>query len=325
MLTFSSFFDSHTQWYQGGWEYENFYGVSPNEFSALNKPEWILKDRGGNWLYIPFDCKNGSCARYAMDFGNQEFRNWWINNVKDVMARGDYRGMMIDDVNLTWRVGNGNGDHVLPIDPRTGTEMTLENWQKYMAEFLEQIKDNFPNKEKAFNLIWFADETTNPYIQRQIDAADYVHLERGFMDYGLRGDGKWGLESFHAFIDFVHSRGKKFVASGEATTTSDRDYDLANYFLMTRGDDLIGEENNAWSMPDNWWSGYDTNLGAALGGRYIWNGALRRDFENGIVLVNPPERQDLNLTLDRNYIRLNGDIVSSLTLQAKRGAVLKNY
>ena len=71
----------------------------------------------------------------------------------NVMNRGDYRGMMIDDVNLTWRVGNGNGDHVLPIDPRTGTEMTLEGWQKYMAEFLEQIKSNFPNKEKAFNLI----------------------------------------------------------------------------------------------------------------------------------------------------------------------------
>lgn len=323
MMTFSTFFDSHTSWFPGAWEYENLYGQKPSSSVATNNPDWVLRDVNGNALYIPFTCSNGSCTRYAMDFGNPAFRNWWINQMRATMGRGNYRGIYLDDVNMTWRISNGNGVSRTPIDPRTGSEMTLDNWRKYLAQFVEQINNAFPDKEITHNTIWFAGETSDPYIRRQIDAADYIHLERGFMDNGLRGQGKFSLENFHAFIDFLHNRGKKFIAYGKAETTKDREYDLANYFLMNTGDDLLGERNQNWTKPTNWWSGFDVQLGAALGSRYVWNGAIRRDFENGMVLVNPPDRADLVLSLDNSYQRLNGATINNIVLTAKQGAVLK--
>ncbi len=323
MLTFSSYFDRHTNWFSNAWEYENLYGQTPSSSVAKNNPNWILRDANGNKLYIPFACKNGTCPRYAMDFGNQAYRNWWFNNMNTIMARGNYRGIYLDDVNMTWRVSDGSGVTKTPIDPRTGNPMTLSNWRKYMAQFVEQIKSRFPNKEIVHNLIWYAGETSDPYILRQIDAADFIHLERGFMDKGLRGQGKFSLENFHSFIDLVQNHDKPFLAFGKAETTKDREYDLANYFLMNSGDDLLGEQNLNWTKPTTWWSGFDTELGAPLGDRYVWNGAIRRDFENGMVLVNPPDRAELVLNLPGSFKRLNGGSVSSVTLTAKHGVVLK--
>ena len=78
-------------------------------------------------------------AQYAADFGNQQFRDYWINEAKSQLAAG-YKGLFVDDVNLDWRVGNGSGATVYPINPRTGAQMTLADWRKSFAEFTEQIE-----------------------------------------------------------------------------------------------------------------------------------------------------------------------------------------
>lgn len=33
--------------------------------------------------------------------------------------------MFVDDVNLDWRISNGDGVSVIPVDPNTGLLMTL--------------------------------------------------------------------------------------------------------------------------------------------------------------------------------------------------------
>ena len=325
MLVYSPFFDGYSSWYRNGWEYEDLYGVVRNHPLIQSNPEWILKSAGGNRLYIPFACNPTPCVRYAMDFGNQGFRNWWINKMRATLSRGNYRGIFLDDVNMTWRVSNASGSQVLPIDPRTGQTMTLSNWRRYMAEFLEQIAGAFPNTELAQNIIWYAGDVSEPLIRRAIDAADLIHLERGFMDRGLRGQGRFSLENFHGFIDFVHSRGKPFLAFGKAETVQERNYDLANYLLMNRGSDYLGEQNLNWTRPSSFWSGFDVQLGGALDQRYVWNGAIRRDFENGMVLVNPPDRATLTLPLGGSFRKLDGQVVSQVTLGAKQGVVLKRF
>ncbi len=63
------------------------------------------------------------------------------------------------------------------------------------------------------------------------------------------------------------------------------EYSLANYLLISTGRDGVGEQD---MTPDNWWKGWDTDLGTALGERYEWQGLIRRDFKGGMVLVGEP-------------------------------------
>ena len=83
--------------------------------------------------------------------------------------------------------------------------MTLEDWRRYFAEFMEEIRAAFPEAELGHNSIWYAGELENEFIQRQIAAADYFNFERGATDGGLRsGSGRFGFETFLRTVDFVH-------------------------------------------------------------------------------------------------------------------------
>ena len=326
MLTYSPYFDSRISWYPNAMVYRDAYAMYRDSDIAAEHPEWVLRDTQGNMLYIPYGCSGGSCPQYAADIGNPAFRQWWIHVLGEKLALG-YRGVFIDDVNLAWRVGNGEGDSITPIDARTGTQMTFSDYQRYWAEFLEQIRSTFPDAEIAHNAIWFAQgaEDDDQYIARQISAADYYFLERGVNDGGLRGgDGRWGFETFLAYIDYIHSLGTNIILDDNSSTSvQSRDYELAAYFLVNNGYDYLsadGDRSN--TSPDNFWQGYNVNLGIALGERFKQNGLIRRDFECGLALVNQPEEPDRTINLGETFYTIEGAAVNSVTLVESSGAVL---
>ena len=321
---FAPRFDRETDWFRDAWFYKNTYAIKPDSRVFAEHPEWILRDRNGRRLYIPYDCSGGRCPQYAGDFGNPDYRAYWIAQARAIMDEG-YTGIWIDDVNMTWRVSDGYENRVIPIDPRTGELMTLDDWRRYLATFMEEIRDALPNAELAHNIIWYAGdrENTNRHIQRQIDAADYINLERGVTDRGLTGtDGRYGLTTFLDFIDMLHDRGADVILLDEAETTTQRQYALAGWLAISEGNDLMGSENNSWSTPDRWWSGYDTDMGEALGDRYIWRNLIRRDFECGLVLLNPPDRSRVSASLGRTMTTLEGARVSSVSLRGDESAIL---
>ena len=83
-----------------------------------------------------------------------------------------------------------------------------------------------------------------------------------------------------------------------------------------------------------WFDEFDFKLGAALTKppRSAWKeGVWRRDFERGIVLVNPT-KQSVTVALEPGIRRLpgkqaptvnTGDPVTAVTLEAKDGIVLQ--
>ncbi|MBL8210688.1 MAG: NPCBM/NEW2 domain-containing protein [Bryobacterales bacterium] len=318
---FSPYFDSRLSWFPNAWIYIDLYAIKTDSPLVWQHPEWILKDSAGNRLFIPWNCSNGSCPQYAGDITNAGFRQYWIDQTRALMNKG-YKGIWLDDVNMQFRVGNGWGTEIPPLDPRTGTTMTWDNWRKYIAEFVEQIRREFPSAEIMHNCIWFAGPNgirdNDQYIQRQISAANYINVERGFGDPGLTGGtGEWSLQALLAFIDRVHARGRHVVIDDYYPQTLE--YGLANYFLINNGSDALGE---LISTPDNWYAGYDVNLGAPTGARTNWNNLLRRDFQNGLVLVNEPGAPTRTVTLPGTYRTVNGVSVTSVTLAARQGAVL---
>ncbi len=320
----SPFFDSRLSWFPNAWAYKDAYAIKPGTWEYNQHPEWILRDASGKKLYIPFACNGGSCPQYAGDFGNPAFRAHWIAEAQELQQTG-YLGMWIDDVNMAWRVSDGWANHVKPIDPRTGAEMTLTNWRRYMTEFMEEIRAAVPGMEIGHNIIWYAgpEDNSDPWIAREIDAADYINLERGITDQGLTGNnGRFGLTTFLEFVDYVHGRGRHVILMDEGGTTTQREYALAGYFLISDGVDMVSTEELSWSAPDSWWHGYDTDLGDALGPRYFWNDLIRRDFDCGIVLLNRPDWPSISVNLGETMTKINGQSVGSVTLSGDQAVIL---
>jgi hypothetical protein len=224
-------------------------------------------------------------------------------------------------------VGDGSGQQVAPIDPRTGAAMTDAAWKSYFADFLEQVRAALPGVEIVDNAVWFtgggSHDGTQPEIARQIAACDYYHMERGFNDPGLTGGtGVWSVFAMMRFIDNAHARGTHVILQSYAGDAAGAEYNLAGYFLVNDGGDLVSSSYG--SLPDQWWSGFDTNLGDAKGPRYQWNGVWRRDFTNGVVLLNEPGAATKTLSLGGTYTTIAGSQVSSVSLAAGHGAVLKS-
>lgn len=320
MRGYAPYFNQALSWAPPTDFYKDLYAIYPQETGLISQhSDWVLKDGAGHNLYIPYDCNGSSCTQYAADVGNPEFRQYWINEAKSNLAKG-YKGIFIDDVNMEMKVGNASGTLTAPIDPRTGRPMTETDWRRYVAEFTEEIRRQLPDANIVHNTVWWEDQS-DPYVQREIRSADTIELERGFTDTGLTGGfGKFGFLSLLSHIDWLHSLGKSVTLEPYLSTPSQREFELASYFLINKSSDSIASDYQ--TDPDNFWSGWEVNLGHATGSRYEWNGLFRRNFEGGFVLVNPPEGRATTVALGGQYTELDGGQVSSVTLGERRGVVL---
>ena len=108
----------------------------------------------GSPLYVPYACEGGTCPQYAADIGDPAFREAWLEQTAEKLRHG-YRGLYIDDVNLTPHVGDGTGQIVMPVDERTGATMTAADWNRYMADFVELVRKRFPSIEIVHNSLWW--------------------------------------------------------------------------------------------------------------------------------------------------------------------------
>jgi hypothetical protein len=322
MVAYSPYFDGKTTWYPRAWVYHDAYAIYRGSTLAAEHPQWILRDAAGRPLFIPFACSQGTCPQYAADIADPAYRHYWIQVARAQLARG-YRGVFIDDVNMQKRVSDGSGTLIAPIDDATGRPMTDEAWSRYMARFMQEVRAAMPGVEIAHNVEWFAHtprRTADPLIAAELRAADYINLERGVNDTGIRGgSGPYSLNSLLAYIDAVHALGRSAVLDGSAGESAGIEYSLASYLLISTGKDLVGATG---MTPDHWFHGFDLNLGDARGPRYTWKGVLRRDFASGTALVAAPESGTHTLALPAAMRTLTGQGVTSVTLAPASGVVL---
>jgi hypothetical protein len=322
-VVYSPYWDTRLSWYPNGSPYLDAYAIYLGSDLANQHPDWILKDSNGNKLYIPFACNGTTCTQYAADIGSPAWRQYYIDQMKAYVNLG-YKGIYVDDVDMDLNTGNASGTIVAPRDPRTGATMTDTAWKSYFAEFMEQLRTALPNTQIIHNSVWFAgggnNDASNPYIVRQIKAANLINIERGFTDGGITGGtGTWSLFNYMAYMDKLHSYGDHFIIQSYANTSADMEYNLAGYFLVTDGNDYVYTDGG--SNPTNWWSAYDTDLGGATGARYQWNGLWRRDFSNGFVILNEPGASTKTVSLGGTFKNTAGAAVTNATLSASRGAV----
>ncbi|MBZ5577306.1 MAG: hypothetical protein LAP40_12165 [Acidobacteriia bacterium] len=325
MVVYTPYFDIRTAWYPNAYAYMDLYGIQKGSSEEVFHPEWILRDQNGNKLYIPYNCGGGTCAMWAADIANPAFRAAWITSALGNLSGGNYLGLYIDDVNLEFRVSDGWGNQAAPIDFNTSQPMTYDAWRTYVAAFVEQVRAALPNKGIIENSLWFAGpagvQDKDPAVQRQIATADKINLERGIAsDPNLTGGtGFWSVYSFFDFVDRLHSAGKGVNFQEYGLDAAGQEYGLASYFMISGGNDSIGDDT---STPDNWWTGYETDLGAPLGPRSYDRGVFQRDFSGGKVLLGEPGLSPRSVDLGGTFTTLDGTAVSSVTVTGRQGIVL---
>jgi hypothetical protein len=319
MRAYSPYFDTRLRWFPDAWVYRDAQAIYNPSALARRHPEWILSDASGRKLFVRFGCSGATCPQFAADIGDPAFRANWIAGARAQLAKG-YKGLFIDDVNMARSTGDGSGAFVAPVDPRTGSAMTDVAWKRYMADFMVEVRRALPGVEIVHNVLWPIGDGS-PDVRRELRAADYIELERGFNDDGITGGtSHFGFETLASFIDRRHADGQGVILDGYAPTPAGRLYGLATYFLVGNGRDALA--NDAYTTPDRWWKGYDTQLGAPTGPRHRSQGVWRRDFARGIVLVNEPGAPARTVRVGAGFSDLDGVARPEVRLAPASGAVL---
>jgi uncharacterized protein (TIGR03437 family) len=175
------------------------------------------------------------------------------------------------------------------------------------------------------NTIWYAGPPgvldADPAIQRQIATANTIVLERGVAsDTGLTGGtGAFSVYAYFAYIDRVHAEGKGISFQEYALDAAGQQYGLASYFLISDGNDSIGDSS---TNPGDWFPGYGVNLGTPLGPRTYNNGIFQRSFTGGMVLLGEPGLASQSVPLGGTFTTLDGTSLNTVTLAGQQGYVL---
>jgi hypothetical protein len=297
-----------TAWDAASWVRRSAYALDAT--TAAAHPDWVLKDAYGNKLYLG--------AAPAADFGNPAYRAWWIAQARTQVD--GVRGLYVDDVSMERRVTFSWGTTATPKDPRTNGSMTEANWQRYMADFMVELRAALPSAEIVHDVLWYKGDTAANVV-RELGAADAVALEKGFNDPTITTwAGGRGWDALAAFVTRRQAAGTSVVLDGYAESADARLYGLATALLLDTGKTLLG--NDAWTAPNRYWTGYDLDLGAPAGPRGIWQNVWRRDFEDGLVLVNPPGAPAVELAVGPDYVDLDGTPRDTLTLAGGQAMVL---
>jgi hypothetical protein len=327
--------------YRGGLVYSDVQAVYPGQTTIRRRDarrtrkakrklrRYVLRDRRGRALYVPFGCNGHTCPQYAADIGSPGWRAYEIRRLRRAL-RHRYKGIFLDDVNFNVNVSRGSGAPAGPIDPRTRRPMTPDAWQAYMAGFVRQVRAAFPKRELMVNTIWWKPESSldDPDVRAALAAASHVELERGTEDV-FRGQSYPGLLGV---MDRLHALGIGFNLDGYLSDTRSRaEFELGTYFLTSDGRDSVNAEYGSCPTSEgrspcreDFWKGYRVHLGAPLGARATRSdGLLERRFAKGLVLVNPPGAPRRQVRLDTLYTDLDGTLRLFATLDGGQALILR--
>jgi hypothetical protein len=240
-------------------------------------------------------------------------------------------GFFID--NVFWRPyidGDWNRDG--RVDSQT--DPTVQSWfRQGYASYFNTVKTLMPGKYQLANI--------GDWGQSNSTITEYQGLANGGVLEGYIGKS-WSVETYAGWAATLAQYRKVMSAVAAPQLVifnqwgSATDYQGARYGLAT-----CLMDDGYWSFTDTkqqyygvvWFDELDNKLGSgSTKPTSPWQkGVWRRDFDNGIALVNPKGNGAQTVTLEMPYVKIkgtqdpvtnNGAMVTTVTLQDRDGIIL---
>jgi Hypothetical glycosyl hydrolase family 15 len=267
------------------WSGQSSTGVNADE-AEREHPEWFLRNTDGDgftsWSYR---------WQWAMDVGSESYQRRWADNVVFELVADGWDGVFMDDTNPTMKY-HYDVDRVAryPSDAAYGAAT---------ASALAHIA---PRVRAAGKLVFVNLGSWSEYPavgRRWLDFVDGA-MDEMFLKWGDEPGEGYMTERWETQLNALKAtqrRGKTFLGISHS---SSYDRGVARYGYATM---LLGGEGDAhFALAHDytkatWFPEYDYDLGRPMGPeRAVPGGVHRRQFERGLVLVNPtPQSREVSL------------------------------
>jgi len=232
----------------------------------------------------------------------------YVSKVKRDASAG-YAGTFLDDVN--WSLPYRDWSESRSLEPE------MQQLAKLVEATRAAIPSGIVEMNSQYHDIYPLYREGNPYVLRALSKINLLCKEFGVgPTSGINTTSDFA--NFLSFTDELRAKGIHITMTSDpsSATPATMEYNEATYLLINDGHDYI---NGQHQTPQNWWPGFDVDLGEATAARSSWNGLLRRDFTGGITLVNPPGSPTRTVTLPSAMRNVAGATVTSVTLAPASG------
>jgi Hypothetical glycosyl hydrolase family 15 len=314
------------------------YSALFNKLSAMN---WYLYPVGGSGTPVPSSWAGATSINNTVftppDSNGDNWLSWFAKWAVSTLytPNPSYDGFSIDNVFCQTRVtGDWNRDGT--TDPSGSSQ--AGQWQRQgYASFVKTLRSVMPSNK--FEIGNIGDWTEPNAVLTEYQGV----LDGGIME-AMIGE-TWSVEAWGGWQAMMTGYRQAMAALGGpklgifSQAGDPTDYQSFRYgFASTMMDDgyyqFSSTSNYNGSFP--WFDeyNYQHQFGAAISSppTTAWqNGVYRRDYTNGIALVNPKGNGVQTVTLEANYIHItgtqapsinNGQTVRTLTLQDRDGVIL---
>lgn len=291
----------------------------PDEWNLINANEdWFLHSSPTMSPQTRISLPGIYSHLFYMNVGSEGWKNFVVSKYAETIARNPVAKAVFvdgppDPAEYAAQVGTAYPDY----DAITYQTVTLE--------FIRQIKDTVGEKLVILNT----------ELSKLFTLAGDGGMVEGFVHFGgRRNDEQLGRVQWLRDIELIGDRDfdGKYVLIGsgslEPTLPSMVEYCYASF--------LIGYNPYAhcyfyWHSNAeggyasiNWFTLWELEIGEPLGGYFETDGVFRRDFSEGVVLVNPNDvGEPITIRLNGTYLDSSGNVVTGATLPNKSGVVLK--
>lgn len=259
-----------------------------NDFPEVDKHENYFWHNASNQRVA-----STSDNKLLMNVGDQGFRDYWARAIADQIAAGEYDGVFLDSASPALLQGEASaGDARLAgtaVKDTPFAELGNRTWISAWESWIPQLEGALSAKgyalipnTGAFITTW---DNTNYGLTAGI-------FSEGFADPGF-ATADWKQSTNELLM--LSRAGKIMILQNYLSSVDDvsrRMYYLANYLLVRGSRTYL---DYFASSPLEWYPEWDLDLGAAQAGpvanvdALASGGVYRRDFDKGVVLVNPTD------------------------------------
>lgn len=320
----------------------------PNTFDMFMKNGWFLKDQNGNYV------RSTDYGSYIVDVGDPAVQHWYANWIKGYLDTYGLDGVELDNClassEILWDTSPS------PINPRTGSVWTDQEFNDAVIAFVNNVKDTIGSRIVFGNGVWNGNHFYNPsqqqwYINLLNSKIDGIMSEGwissgGSVDWYSEGDWLKSINFATWIEDNFLSKGNKIfltisenaglpenpLPDGSYPTLLPSGVTREQYVTYVFASRLLAAKSNGnyvnfgYYMPADYpQSLFKIGLGNPLGTYYVLNGThvYSRDFSKVKILVNPTS-ESYSVSLEGSYQTIDGARVTSpIDVVAHTGIILE--